>query len=124
MIKRRIFSISGIISLVMLLTFQQPATAGMVGTLSLQPEYQLQSDLLTLRQNIQNQLVELGVEPQQAKIRVVNMSDTQINEISQRIKEIPAGASFGGIVLTVFIIFVITDVIGATDIFPFIHPVK
>ena len=28
------------------------------------------------------------------------------------------------ILLIIFIVFVITDVIGATDIFPFIHPVK
>ena len=34
------------------------------------------------------------------------------------------GSSILGILLIIFIVFVITDVIGATDIFPFIHPVK
>jgi hypothetical protein len=29
-----------------------------------------------------------------------------------------------GVIVLIFVIFVITDVIGATDIFPFIHPVK
>jgi hypothetical protein len=29
-----------------------------------------------------------------------------------------------GILLIIFIVFVITDVLGATNIFPFIHPIK
>ena len=38
--------------------------------------------------------------------------------------ELPAGGDVLGVILVVFIVFVITDVIGATDIFPFIKPVK
>jgi hypothetical protein len=122
--KHRVLSISGVVSFLMLFMFFQPAAAGMVGTLSLQPEYQPFTDVLQTRQEIQNQLIKLGVEQQQAEIRVANMSDTQINELSTRISELPAGASVGGTLFLIFIIFVITDIIGATDIFPFIHPVR
>lgn len=122
--KHRALNISTIVSFLMLITFLQSASAGLVGTSSLQPGYQPYTDVLKTRQDIQNQLVELGVEQQQAEIRIANMSDIQINEVSSRISELPAGADLGGTLLTIFIIFVITDVIGATDIFPFIHPVR
>ena len=52
------------------------------------------------------------------------MSDQQISEIGQNIEQLPAGADAGSVILTLFIVFVITDVIGATDIFPFIKPVQ
>ncbi len=34
------------------------------------------------------------------------------------------GDSVLGVILLIFIVFVITDAIGATDIFPFVHPVR
>jgi hypothetical protein len=36
---------------------------------------------------------------------------------------LPACAGIISTVVLVFVVFVITDVIGATDIFPFVHPV-
>jgi hypothetical protein len=50
------------------------------------------------------------------------LSDSQVVQIHQKIDEMPAGAGIGGVILVVFIVFVITDLMGATDIFPFIRP--
>lgn len=99
------------------------AQAGMVGTPQLIQD-NLQQDLVTARASISQQLVELGVDEDQAISRVAQLSDLQISEITQKLAELPAGADAGGVLFTLFIVFVITDVIGATDIFPFIHPVK
>ena len=53
------------------------------------------------------------------------MTDAEIAQINQRIAEMPAGgSSVLGVLLIIFIVFVITDVLGATDIFPFIKPIK
>jgi hypothetical protein len=52
------------------------------------------------------------------------MTDEEIAQLNQQIDELPAGGDVLGILLVIFIVFVITDVIGATDIFPFIHPVN
>lgn len=82
------------------------------------------TDVQSQRDSIEFQLVELGVEPSLAADRVARMTDAQVAEITTRLQQQPAGASVGGVLLTVFIVFVITDVIGATDIFPFIKPVK
>ena len=38
-------------------------------------------------------------------------------------RDMPAGGILGAIVL-IFVVFVITDAIGATDIFPFVRPVR
>ena len=99
------------------------AQAGMVGTQQLMQD-NLQQDLLAARRSISQQLIELGVAQEQAMDRVAQLSDQQVSEITQKLAELPAGADAGGILLTLFIVFVITDVIGATDIFPFIKPVQ
>ena len=112
------------ITLILCAGLGQPAQAGLVGTQDLVNNPSISQDIASLRQSIVQQLVVLGVESEQAHVRVASLSDTQVSEISGRINELPAGADAGGILLTIFIVFVITDVIGATDIFPFIHPVK
>jgi hypothetical protein len=89
----------------------------------LSPSLGLQ-DLATQREAIRQQLVDLGVEEHVAQQRVAALSQQQISEINRQIGEMPAGADAAGILLTIFIVFVITDIIGATDVFPFIHPVK
>ncbi len=111
------------VSIFIFLGFFQTANAGMVGTQQLLPAIP-SINLEQVRQDIKVQLVDLGVEQQQAEIRVAAMTDAQISELNQKLADLPAGASAGGILLAVFIVLVITDVMGATDIFPFIKPVK
>ena len=103
---------------------QPAANAGMISTqelLQMQPSHQ---GLSQVRIDFAQQLMDLGVERQQANQRVATLSDQQVTKISQKMSELPAGAGAGSILLTLFIVFVITDVIGATDIFTFIHPVR
>ena len=77
------------------------------------------------REDVQQQLIALGVDTAAAAERVDRMTDAEIAQINQRIAEMPAGgSSVLGVLLIIFIVFVITDVLGATDIFPFIKPIK
>lgn len=101
----------------------QMAHAGVVGTADLLPQ-QANTEMLFTRSDLRDQLIELGVAPEQAAQRVAMLSDQQLAEISTRLEDLPAGADVGGLLFALFIVFVITDVIGATDIFPFIEPVK
>lgn len=106
-----------------------PAQAGMVGTAQVLAAEQgrLNRDRLTAlleRQDLQQQLSALGVDVQDAKARVANLTDAEVAQLNQRIAELPAGGDVLGVILLIFIIFVITDALGATDIFPFVHPVK
>ena len=81
--------------------------------------------LQTIRRNdVQQQLVQLGVSAADAEKRINNMTHQEITQLNQQINKLPAGGDALGLIVLIFIVFVITDVIGATDIFPFIHPVK
>jgi hypothetical protein len=76
------------------------------------------------REDVQQQLIGLGVDAQSAAERVDRMTDAEVAEINQRISELPAGSGVVGIILIVLLVLVITDVLGATDIFPFIKPIR
>lgn len=74
---------------------------------------------------VRQKLHALGVNPESIRLRVDSLTSTELARINQEISNLNAGGdSILGILLIIFIVFVITDVIGATDIFPFIHPVK
>ena len=76
------------------------------------------------RSDVKEQLTGLGVSPADVENRINLMTYEEIAQLNQQIDELPAGGDVLGILLVIFIVFVITDVIGATDIFPFIHPVN
>ncbi len=105
------------------------AFAGMVGTEQLLLFSKVQMDreqlLATLsRAEVKQQLSDMGVDPLQAAERVTRMTDAEIAALSEGLGDLPAGSGVLGAVVLIFVVFVITDVIGATDIFPFIHPVN
>lgn len=76
------------------------------------------------RDEVKQQMVDLGVSPADVDARIDAMTPAELAELNSTLQEAPAGAGLVGVLLTIFIVFVITDVIGATDIFPFIRPVN
>ncbi len=73
---------------------------------------------------IQAQLEQGGISPADSALRVSSMSDEQVIQIHKRIDEMPAGAGAAGTILLIFAILAITDLMGWTDIFPFIRPTQ
>ncbi|MCU7810045.1 MAG: PA2779 family protein [Candidatus Thiodiazotropha sp. (ex Notomyrtea botanica)] len=76
------------------------------------------------REQVHQYLTSLGADAEQVKARLAQMTDEEIATLSQRLGDLPAGGDALGVILVVFIVFVVTDAIGATDIFPFVHPVR
>lgn len=106
-----------------------PLQAAMIGTDTLLQQHQSQLDREQLvqmlgRDEVQQQLVALGVDVVDASERVAQLTDSEVRQLNERLAELPAGGDVLGLVVLVFLVFVVTDVIGATDIFPFIHPVR
>jgi hypothetical protein len=106
-----------------------PAQAGMIGTGQVLAAEQERVDRDTLaamleREDLQRQLASLGVDVNDARDRVASLTDAEVARINQHIETSPAGSGVVGVILLIFIVFVITDAIGATDIFPFVHPVR
>ena len=68
------------------------------------------------------QLEAMGVSPEWAEQRVARLSDAELARINQGIGQLEAGSdSFLGFLAALFIILVITDALGFTDVFPFVH---
>jgi hypothetical protein len=106
-----------------------PAQAAMVGTAQVIAAEQgalnrAQLASMLEREDLQLQLAAMGVDVQQAKARVASLTDAEVARINQQIEKLPAGADALGVVLTIIVIFIITDLVGWTDIFPFVHPIK
>ena len=103
-----------------------PATAGMVATdqVAAGGERDRVKSFLN-RAEVQEQLHGLGLSPQAARERVDAMSDEEAASLAGRLEQLPAGAADPlGVALVVFIILLITDILGYTKIFPFTRPVK
>lgn len=105
-----------------------PAQAAMVGTGEILNQQQAPADdrlqQFLDREDTRAQLQEWGVSAEWVETRLNSLTDAELARIHSELDSLEAGGSILGILLIIFIVFVITDVIGATDIFPFIHPVK
>ncbi|MFV1973854.1 MAG: PA2779 family protein [Thiohalobacterales bacterium] len=106
-----------------------PAQAAMIGTdqiINPAPTHQARDHVKEFLSSeaAQQQLLELGVSPDEVTRRIDSLSDSELARINQGIDQLNAGGGVLEVLLIIFIVFVITDVIGATDIFPFIKPVN
>jgi len=74
---------------------------------------------------VQAQMQVLGVNPQAAAARVNALSDDEIAGLVDRIDQLPAGGGDVLVVLVaVFLVLLITDLLGLTHIFPFTKDLK
>ena len=110
------------------ISFSIPAQAAMVGTAQIVGDaggqFYNQPVMQQKRDWIQSQLEKNGVSQADSVLRVSSMSDNQVIQIHRRMDEVPAGAGAAGTVLFIFVVLAITDLMGATDIFPFIRPME
>ena len=79
---------------------------------------------LMAREDIQAALVREGIDPREAQARAESLSDAEAVRLAGAIESLPAGGSAVGIIvlsiLFVFILLLITDILGYTDVFPFV----
>jgi hypothetical protein len=104
-----------------------PAQAGMVGTdavvaSSSSGERERIATFLD-REDVRAQLQAQGVSPVDVKARVAALTDEEAAQLAGRIDSLPAGGILG-LILLVFIILLITDILGLTKVFPFTRPVR
>jgi hypothetical protein len=107
------------------LGLQAPVQAGMVGTGTVLGQEQAvtgRAQLLAAleRQDVQQGLVSLGVDPQSARDRVLALSDAEVRQMAGKLDQLPAGGDALGVLVFLFIVLLITDILGYTDIFPFV----
>lgn len=74
------------------------------------------------REDVVAQLEALGISPAEAQSRVAALSDQEISEIAGKLDTLPAGGVLGALIgaaLIVFIVLLITDLLGFTSVFGF-----
>lgn len=77
------------------------------------------------REDVARQLVRLGVDPAAAQARVAALTDTEIARIDQHLDQLPAGgSSVIGALVFIFVLLVITDILGFTKVFPFTRSMR
>ena len=84
------------------------------------------NDLLA-REDLKAALVSQGIDPQEAQARIDSLSDSEVNDIVDRLDQLPAGGVLGTLLIIAFLVFVIlllTDIGGYTDVFPFVNKQK
>jgi hypothetical protein len=83
---------------------------------------------LLAREDIQATLESQGIDPMEAKKRINALSDEEVIRIADQMVQLPTGSGFAEtllvILLVFFLVLVILDLAGVTDVFPFIKSQK
>ncbi|MDP2761930.1 MAG: PA2779 family protein [Sideroxyarcus sp.] len=102
----------------------QSAYAATVGTDQVASSAQSQSERARIssfleradvRQAMQNQ----GIDAVAAQARVAALTDEEVQTVAGKLDTLPAGGDILGILFTIFIVLLVTDILGFTKVFPF-----
>jgi len=124
---RRLLAVSLIVSITGL-GLPLSAQAGMLATGdALNANSRARIDSLLERQDIQAKLAAYGVNVSDVKARVAALSDQEAAQLASQIDQAPAGGDGGALIgaaLIVFLVLLITDILGYTHVFPFTKSMK
>ncbi|MBD2838010.1 PA2779 family protein [Pseudomonas sp. JM0905a] len=84
-----------------------------------QPVDQAQLRAMLDDKQVQQKLESLGVPREQVEARIASLTPAELQQFNQRLEQEPAGG-WVGIIVLFLVIFIITDMLCATDIFSFI----
>jgi hypothetical protein len=83
---------------------------------------------ILLRDDVRQQMEALGVDRNEAIARLASLSDQEVQQIAGKLDELPAGQNFlvGVLIVAgaVLLGLVITDLLGITNVFAVINPVR
>ena len=72
------------------------------------------------REEVRTALTSQGVDLEMAKQRVASMTDEEVRALNQKMDEMPAGSGIVVTVVVVFLVLLITDIVGWTDVYPLV----
>ncbi len=104
------------------------ANAGMVGTEAVVNAAQAQQSRERIvsalsRDDVKSQLMARGVDPAEVQARLDSLTDDEAQTLAAKMDQLPAGGDGLGLLVFLFVVLLITDILGFTNIFPFVkHP--
>jgi len=115
-----------VLSLLALNLYLPAAHAGMIGTEAMVNVVQTQQYRERLhnalnRDDVQAQLLARGVDPAQVQARVDSLTDEEMQTLATNMDQLPAGGDgLIGALVFIFIVLLVTDLLGLTNVFPFV----
>jgi hypothetical protein len=100
-----------------------PALIGTEQAATIQPGRALLEQTLN-RAEVAAALQARGVSVEVARERVAALTDAEAAQVAARIDQAPAGGDALGVIVTIFLILLITDILGFTKVFPFTRPIR
>ncbi|KPP97979.1 PA2779 family protein [Marinobacter sp. HL-58] len=105
------------------------ATAGVVGTGELLTEQRADVDRQSLmnmleRDEVKDKLEQMGVSQEQVEQRIQSLTPEELSSFEQQLAEAPVGEDVVGIIVLFLLVFIITDMLCATNIYPFINCIR
>jgi hypothetical protein len=102
-----------------------PVHAGMIGTdTTLASAERARIATFLDRAEVRKALEAQGASPAQVKARVAALTDEEAAQLAANIDSLPAGGDVLGVILIVFLVLLLTDIMGFTKVFPFTRPVR
>ena len=107
----------------------QTAQAQLIGTTTViavqkQTENRERVTAFLSRDDVQRVMVQHGVDTVEAQKRVASLSDSELTKISKAMEQLPAGGDAVGAIVGaavfIFLVLLITDLLGLTHVFPFV----
>ena len=105
-------------------------TEAVINVAQAQQDRQRLHDILN-RDDVKSQLMARGVDPAQVRARVDSLTDQEVQSLAAKIDKMPAGGNVldfdlgdaVGLAVLVFLILLVTDILGLTNVYPFVkHP--
>ena len=77
------------------------------------------------RADVQAELQKMGIDTDEAKARVAAMTDAETASIANKIDTLPAGGDgILGTLVFIFVVLLVTDILGLTKVFPFTRSIR
>ena len=76
------------------------------------------------RSDVQARLSQFGVNAGDVQARIAAMSDDEVAQLAGKIDALPAGGEILGAIVLIFLVLLLTDILGFTKVFPFTKPIK
>jgi hypothetical protein len=112
--------------LVICIALPLPSQAAMLSTdAALGAASREQVNRMLERADVQARLADYGVKAGDVKARVAALTDDEVAQLGAKIDSLPAaGDGIIGALVLIFIVLLITDILGLTKIFPFTRPIR
>lgn len=69
------------------------------------------------REDVRNAMIQLGVDPEQALLRVDSLSEAELAQLDGELDNLPAGGDVLGLIGAVFVVLLILELVGVINIF-------